>query len=84
MMQKWWGWLVTWLLPKADKLLGVYIQKHKLCFNLNTTEIAIFGVPEQGLSLTNNVKNVIAFASLLARIWEEYCWNGSKRMCLRL
>ncbi len=49
------------------KLLGVYVQKNKLCFNLNTTEIAIFGVPEHGVSLTNDVKNVIAFASLLAR-----------------
>lgn len=39
-------------------------------FNLNLmpcVEIAIFGVPEHGVYLTNNVKNVIAFASLLAR-----------------
>ncbi len=39
-------------------------------FNLNITpcvEIAIFGVPEHGISLTNNMENVFAFASLLAR-----------------
>ncbi len=49
------------------KLLGVYFQKTILCFNLNTTEIAIFGVPEHGVSLTNDVNFFIAFASLLAR-----------------
>ncbi len=39
-------------------------------FNLNITpcvEIAIFGVPEHGIPLTNNMENVFAFASLLAR-----------------
>lgn len=32
-----------------------------------SVEIGIFGVPEHGVSLTNKVKNVIAFATLLAR-----------------
>ncbi len=39
-------------------------------FNLNITpcgDIAIFGVPEHGISLTNNMDNVFASASLLAR-----------------
>ncbi len=39
-------------------------------FNLNITpcvEIAIFGVPEHGIPLTNNMENGFAFASLLAR-----------------
>ncbi len=49
------------------KLLGVYVQKTKLCFNLNTTEIAIFGVPEHGVSLTNDVKKCYCFCLFISK-----------------
>ncbi len=48
----------------------VFKKLNEAKYNLNITpcvEIAIFGVPEHGISLTNNMENVFAFASLLAR-----------------
>ncbi len=59
-----------WSCQKLKHYWTLVFKTLNEAFNLNITpcvEIAIFGVPEHGISLTNNMENVFAFASLLAR-----------------
>lgn len=41
-----------------------------------SAEMAIFGVPEEGSSMTNKIKNVLAFSTP----GEEFCWSGNQHI----
>ncbi len=59
-----------WSCQKLKNYWTLVFKTLNEAFNLNITpcgNIAIFGVPEHGISLTNNTDSVFASASLLAR-----------------
>ncbi len=59
-----------WSCQKLNNYWTLIFKTLNEAFIFNITpcvEIAIFGVPEHGISLTNNMENVFAFALLLAR-----------------
>ncbi len=59
-----------WSCQKMKNYWTLVFKTLNEAFNLNITpcvEIAIFGVPEHGIPLTNNLENVFAFASLLSK-----------------
>lgn len=59
-----------WACEKLSDYWTCIFKTLNEAFSLNikpSVEVAIFGVPEHGVLLTNKVKNVIAFATLLAR-----------------
>ncbi|XP_048011812.1 uncharacterized protein LOC125245329 [Megalobrama amblycephala] len=59
-----------WSCQKLNNYWALVFKLKASFIVLNTTpcvENAIFGVPEHGIHLTNNMKNVFAFASLFSR-----------------
>ncbi len=62
--------IVFWACQKLSDYWTLLFKTLNYAFNLEikpSVKIAIFGVPEHKVSLTNKVKNVIAFVTLIVR-----------------